>query len=529
MKLQRSSGILAHITSFPSKYGIGDLGHETFNFIDFLHNSNQKLWQVLPLVTTSYGDSPYQSFSTFAGNHLLISLDSLVDENYLSHDDLINIPHFDENKIDYGKVIGFKMPLFKKAFENFKLNCSNEQNKNFEKFCSTNKSWLDDFSLFISLKFHFINERDQQFEPDALKTFRNSNKNLLTEQQILTFFYGATWNSWPTDISLFKPSAVSKWSKLLADDIQFYKFLQYEYFRQWNKVKVYANNKNISIIGDIPIFVAMDSCDVWANKHLFQLDKNGNPTSVAGVPPDYFSSTGQLWGNPLFDWKACEKENFNWWVTRVHESTKIYDIIRIDHFRAFDTYWAIPYGEKTAIKGKWIKAPGYKLFATLKKQLGDLPIIAEDLGDLNLDVAKLRDDLGFPGMKILQFAFDDDEENDYLPHNIENTNCVIYTGTHDNDTTRGWFNNSTEKNRDHFRRYMNVNGHDPAYDLIRLCFSSVAKYSIIPIQDLMRLDSNCRMNTPGVPSGNWAFRFTSDMLTKEIEHYLTYLTKLFHR
>ncbi len=529
MQLKRSSGVLAHITSFPSKFGIGDLGKGTYDFIDFLNKSNQKLWQTLPLGVTSYGDSPYQSFSTFAGNHILISLETLVLEGYLLESDIENVPDFDDDNVEYGKVIEYKLEILRKAHKNFLTSAKETQKSAFNKFCKEEESWLNDFCLFISLKFHFIKERDQQFEPNELKEYREANKDVLTEDQIKTFFYGAVWNSWPTDIAMRKDKAIKKWSKTLNEDIEFYKFVQYEFFRQWSEAKKYANEKGIQIIGDIPIFVAMDSSDVWANKELFQLDNFGNPKGVAGVPPDYFSETGQLWGNPLYDWEANKKDKFNWWIRRVKAMVTLSDIIRIDHFRAFDEYWAIPYGELTAINGKWIKAPGYELFEAIEKSLGDLPIIAEDLGKMTSTVEKLRDDLKLPGMKILQFAFDDSEENDYLPHNFEHSNCVVYTGTHDNDTSIGWYNSTTEKDRDHLRRYMNVSGEDVAWDLIRLAFSSIAGFAIIPVQDLMRLDTSARMNTPGVTAGNWGFRYKENMLTDDIASHLSYLTKLFDR
>ncbi len=529
MQLKRSSGVLAHITSFPSKFGIGDLGKGTYDFIDFLNKSNQKLWQTLPLGVTSYGDSPYQSFSTFAGNHILISLETLVTEGYLSNEDIENVPNFDKSKVEYGEVIQYKLGVLRKAHENFLNGATKEQKDAFKKFCKEEKYWLDDFALFISLKFHFIAERDQQFEPVELQQYRETNKNVLTEDQIKTFFYGAVWNSWPEDLVMRKSKAIKEWSKKLSDDIEFYKFTQYEFYRQWMQVKAYANERDIQVIGDIPIFIAMDSADVWANKQLFQLDKVGNPTSVAGVPPDYFSATGQLWGNPLYDWEANKKEKFAWWIKRVKAMVTLSDIIRIDHFRAFDEYWSIPYGEETAINGQWIKAPGYELFKAIEKSLGQLPIIAEDLGKMTDTVEQLRDDLKLPGMKILQFAFDDSEENDYLPHNFTNPNCVVYTGTHDNDTSVGWYKKATEVEQDHLRRYMNVSGEDVAWDLIRLAYASTAGFAIVPVQDLMKLDSDARMNTPGVAAGNWMFRYTEDMLTDEIANGLAYITKLFDR
>ncbi len=528
MALERKSGILAHPTSFQSKYGIGDLGDATYRFIDFLHKSNQKLWQILPLGPTSFGDSPYQCFSTFAGNHFLISPDILIGENLLSQADLTDIPNFDNYKIDYGNVIKYKNSILRKAYENFKLSNNDNYKKEYKTFVDKSK-WLDDYCLFMALKYHFIAEREGTFETPEYKAYKEANKDLLTENQINDNFYGAVWNSWESGIAKRNKSSIAKWTTALSDDIGFHKFVQFEFYRQWKNVKSYANEHSIHIIGDIPIFVAYDSSDVWANSELFFLDKGYNPTQVAGVPPDYFSETGQLWGNPLYDWKAHSKQGYAWWISRISEMLELVDVIRIDHFRAFDEYWSIPYGEQTAINGKWVTGPRHELFLAIKEALGELPIIAEDLGLMTPTVEQLRDDLDLPGMKVLQFAFDASEENDYLPHNFKTSNCVAYSGTHDNDTSVGWYNSTDEENRDHFRRYMNVDGSNPAWDLIRLVWSSSAGYAIVPVQDLFTQDSSCRMNTPGVGAGNWQYRFTLDMLSDDIQSRLAYLTKLFDR
>ncbi len=528
MSLQRKSGILAHPTSFESRFGIGDLGQGTYDFIDFLEKSNQKIWQTLPLGPTSFGDSPYQCFSTFAGNHFLISPDVLVSEGYLTNSDLENHPHFNDYKVEYGPVIEYKNGLLKIAYKNFKSSATKEQKKSYDDFCKSN-AWLEDFTLFMALKYHFIAERSNTFESKEYKAYKEKNKEVLTENQINDFFYGAVWNSWTEDLVARKPAAIKEWTKKLEDEINYYKFTQYEFFRQWALVKAYANKKDIEVIGDIPIFIAMDSSDVWANPELFYLDKLGNPTEVAGVPPDYFSVTGQLWGNPLYDWAANKKQGFKWWIERIKAMVTVSDVIRIDHFRAFDEYWAIPYGEPTAVNGEWKKGPGADLFHAVKKALGDLPIIAEDLGLMTQGVIDLRDGLNLPGMKILQFAFTQDEENDYIPHNFKHSNCIVYTGTHDNDTTLGWYEKTSEADRDLVRRYLNVSGDDIAWDLIRLCWSTTAEYAIAPVQDLLSQNSDCRMNTPGVAVGNWQYRFKNSDLSNNIAEKLIYLGGLFGR
>lgn len=526
---ERRSGILVHPTSFPSKYGIGDFGKGAYDFVDFLYKAKQTIWQILPLGHTSFGDSPYQSFSTFAGNPLFISPDILEEKGYINKNDIKEIPNFDNNKIDYGKVIKYKYTVFRKAFKNFSSKSNKKEKLDFKKFCDKNKDWLDDYSLFISLKNYFIQERTNTFETPEYKLYKKLNLKTLSENGVNDCFYGASWSSWPSDIASRKQTAITKWTNVLNDEIEFYKFLQYEFFTQWKELKNYANDKNIIIIGDIPIFVAADSADTWSNRELFYIDEQGDPIEVAGVPPDYFSSTGQLWGNPLYKWEEHEKEEYQWWVKRIENILKIVDIVRIDHFRAFQSYWSIPYGEQTAINGQWKEGPNKALFEAVEKKLGNIKIIAEDLGNLNPEVFELRDELEFPGMKILQFAFGDDSKNLYLPHNYTTSNCIVYTGTHDNDTTLGWYNASNEAIKDHLRRYMNISGENISWDLIRLAFSSCASFVIIPIQDLMNLDSNSRMNIPGVANNNWQFRYENDMLSQNITEKLIYLTELFNR
>lgn len=519
----RKSGILAHPTSFPSEFGIGDLGKGSLDFIDFLEKAGQKLWQILPLGHTSFGDSPYQSFSAFAGNIYLISPEILVEKGYLRKNDIAHIPEFDKRKVEFGKVIEYKTALYEKAFENFKISTE------YLAFCKENEFWLDDYSLFMALKNYFIEERKNSYESKEYKEYYKKCEKKKDINSIKDSFYGGAWNSFPENIRDRKPEAIEKYSHLLKNKIDFYKFLQFEFFEQWNYIKEYANNKNIEIIGDIPIFVAEDSADVWSKRELFLLDTKGFPKVVAGVPPDYFSEDGQLWGNPLYNWKIHSKENYDWWTKRIENALSMCDVVRIDHFRAFETYWEIPYGEKTAVNGKWKKGPKEEIFYAMEKKLGSLNIIAEDLGDLNEEVLKLRDKLGFPGMKILQFAFGSDEKNAYLPFNYDTVNCVVYTGTHDNDTTIGWYNSTDKKTADYARRVLNVSGEDISWDLIRMAESSVAKYAVIPVQDIMSLDSSSRMNVPGKAKDNWQFRFTQDMLTDEMAEGMEYLTKLFNR
>ena len=524
MSFLRSSGVLLHPVSFPSNYGIGDFGESGYKFIDFLEKSGQTLWQVLPLGPTSFGDSPYQSFSTFAGNILLISPDILIKKGLLDESIKNEIPQFSNNKIDYGNVIKYKTGLYKKAFEKFKKT----KNKAFDEFCEKNKNWLEDYALFVSLKDYFIEERKNEWESAEFKKFCKKTKGKLSENVQKDYYYGAVWSTWPISLVKREAATIKKWQSKLADSILYYKFLQFEFFEEWFELKKYANSKDIKIIGDIPIFVAYDSADAWANPKNYYMDTEGFPTLVAGVPPDYFSATGQLWGNPLYKWSEHKNSKYKWWIDRIKSILSMVDIVRIDHFRGFESFWQVPFGEETAINGKWTKGPGAELFNAIKKELGSLPIIAEDLGIITDEVNELRDKLQFPGMKVLQFAFDDSENNDYLPHNYDK-NCVVYTGTHDNDTTLGWYRNANENEKDKLRRYMNVSGENVSWDLIRLAMSSTAVFSIFPLQDIMKLDESARMNTPSVAGGNWQWRYTDDMLKDEYSESLMYLTKLFAR
>ncbi len=494
---ERSSGILFHPTSLPGKYGIGTLGKEAYAFIDFLKKSRQKLWQIFPLGPTGYGDSPYQSFSSFAGNPYLIDFDLLIEAHLLSEEDLRNVFFGDnEEYIDYGAIYNQKYPLLRKAYENFKSSDNHEMKENLEHFKRENASWLNDYSLYISLKNHFN---------------------------------GLPWNEWAHDIKNREHGAMEHYRNELADDIEYHNFIQFLFFKQWGDVKRYANENGIKIIGDIPIFVAADSSDAWANPEIFLFDEERKPVKVAGVPPDYFSATGQLWGNPLYNWQKLKETNYSWWVERVRANLSTCDIIRIDHFRGFEAYWAVPYGDDTAINGQWEPGPGIDLFNAIKSQLGELPIIAEDLGLMTQGVIDLREATGFPGMKILGFAFDSGEENDYLPHTYTK-NCVVYTGTHDNDTLIGWFQKAKEEDRQFARDYLNSRSDDEIHwDAIRGAWSSVASMAISPVQDFLGLGSEARINTPGVAAGNWQWRLRHGVLTDELAERIAKLTRVYSR
>lgn len=494
---ERSSGILFHPTSLPGKYGIGTLGKEAYAFIDFLKKSRQKLWQIFPLGPTGYGDSPYQSFSSFAGNPYLIDFDLLIEAHLLSEEDLRDVFFGDnEEYIDYGAIYNQKYPLLRKAYENFKSSDNLEMRENFEHFKRENASWLNDYSLYISLKNHFN---------------------------------GLPWNEWAHDIKNREHGAMEHYKNELADDIEYHNFIQFLFFKQWGDVKRYANENGIKIIGDIPIFVAADSSDAWANPEIFLFDEERKPVKVAGVPPDYFSATGQLWGNPLYNWQKLKETNYSWWVERVRANLSTCDIIRIDHFRGFEAYWAVPYGDDTAINGQWEPGPGIDLFNAIKSQLGELPIIAEDLGLMTQGVIDLREVTGFPGMKILGFAFDSGEENDYLPHTYTK-NCVVYTGTHDNDTLIGWFQKAKEEDRQFARDYLNSRSDDEIHwDAIRGAWSSVANMAISPVQDFLGLGSEARINTPGVAAGNWQWRLRHEVLTDELAERIAKLTRVYSR
>lgn len=495
--LPRYSGILMHPTSLHSPYGIGDFGQGAYDFIDFLKASGQTLWQILPLGPTGFGDSPYQAFSAFAGQPLLISPDKLSDMGLLTKEALDRLPVFDRDKVDYGFVIPLKNDLFRQAFAAFEALENTDLKNDFAAFTEKNAFWLEDYALFM-----------------AGKDYHN----------------GCSWLYWEDDLRDPTPEIKEAWREKLAGPIRYYRFLQYIFFLQWNEILDYAHENGIQIIGDIPIFVSLDSADVWANRQLFQLDSTGFPTVVAGVPPDYFSETGQLWGNPLYDWDYHKSTDYDWWTKRLAMQLSLVDYLRIDHFRGFESYYAIPYEAKTAIEGEWCPGPGHDLFQTLKANLGEnLPIWAEDLGIITEEVEKLRDLEGFPGMKVLQFAFSDPGNNDLMPHQFTTSNCICYTGTHDNNTTLGWYFEADDILRDKVRRYMNTDGRVVHMDFIRTAMGSIAKYCIFPIQDALGFGSDCRMNTPGVSYGNWSFRIHKEHLSDALASYLKNMTLLFGR
>ena len=491
----RRNGMLLPIASLPSPYGIGGFSKEAYEFIDLLEETGQKLWQILPLGPTSYGDSPYQSFSTFAGNPYFIDLDTLVEKGWLTKEACEASDYGDnESYIDYGRIYNSRFVLLKQAF----LNSDVLSDEKFAEFCKANQHWLPDYALYMALK----NQND-----------------------------GKSWIEWEEEIRLRKPEAVEYYKKELKEECNFYEFLQYEFHEQWTKVKEYAHEKGIQIVGDVPIYVAFDSADTWANPELFQLDEKNLPLGVAGCPPDAFSATGQLWGNPLYNWAYHKKTGYDWWLKRIAYCFDLYDIVRIDHFRGFDEYYSIPYGDKTAVNGHWEKGPGMNLFDTVKEKLGELDIIAEDLGFLTESVFQLLKDSGYPGMKVLQFAFDPSEDSDYLTYKYQR-NCVVYTGTHDNDTTAGWFEKLSDEDREVALRYMNsfyTPKEEQHWDLIALAMRSTADTCIIPVQDFLGLGSEARINMPSTLGDNWKWRMTKGAFSEELKEKIRRMTKLYGR
>ena len=501
MKFPRGSGVLLHPTSLPGRYGIGDLGDSAYRFVDFLQAAGQSYWQILPLNPTGYADSPYLCFSALAGNPLLISPDKLVEQGHLVPSDVENVPAFPIDRVDFGWVIQYKTDLLNRAFENFKTRSTKEQRTSFRRFCNEQSIWLEDFALFMALK---------------------EEHNL------------CPWYEWEDELQKRDESALSRARKRLADRIENQKYRQWQFFEQWLAIKKYSNEHGIRIIGDIPIFVAGDSAEVWASPHLFHLDKNLKPTIVSGVPPDYFSKDGQLWGHPHYRWNVMAKDNYAWWIERFKMAFTQADVARIDHFRGFYDYWEVPAGEKTAIKGRWVKGPGAKLFRAVTAAIGEVAIIAEDLGDFTAEsragVSALQEEFGFPGMKVINFAFSGDANDPFLPHNFSR-DYIAYTGTHDNDTAVGWYQEtSTEHERDYARRYLARDGSDIAWDLIRLAWSSVAHTAMTTAQDLLGLGHFARMNTPStVGAPNWCWRMLPGALNDGIAARLKELTYIYGR
>ncbi len=506
MKFPRASGILLHPTSLPGEYGIGDLGPKAYEFVDLLVQAGQTYWQILPLGPTGFGDSPYQCFSAFAGNTLLISPEKLVEDGLLDSGQIEDKPDFPTHRVDFGAVHIWKNELLPQAYKKFHATTSVDMRGKFETFVRESEWWLEDFATYR-----------------AIKEYQGKKP----------------WYEWPEPLKLRDPETLKIESERLYEKIQAEKFYQFLFYRQWSSLKEYANKQGVKIVGDIPIFIALDSSDVWCNQDKFKLEKDGSPTVVAGVPPDYFSKTGQLWGNPIYDWDAMKADGFRWWISRVNFTLATVDVVRVDHFRGFAAAWEVPGNEKTAENGRWIDVPGKELFTVLKRAVGELPVIAEDLGVITPDVEELRDGFGFPGMKILQFAFGGDTKNHDLPHNYIK-NCVAYTGTHDNDTTVGWWfsqagagstRDEKEISREHdfCLKYLNTDGLDIHWSFIRAVWASVADTAITPLQDLLGLGTEGRMNLPASESWNWFWRFQDGAITDEIIVRLKELTDVYGR
>lgn len=506
MIFPRCSGILLHITSLPSLHGIGDLGQSAHDFVDFLADSGQTVWQVLPLSPTGYGDSPYQCFSAFAGNPLLIDLRQLQQRGWLKSEDLA-APPFANGAVDYGAVIAFKRTALSTAAQSFILNKGATDSGDFMMFCTDNAAWLDDYALFMAAK---------------------------------DFHHGAVWTDWEAGLRRRDPSAMVRWRRRLSTEVEVHKFAQFEFFRQWNDLKARCKSRSIRVMGDIPIYVAHDSADVWAHPELFQLHEHGRPTVVAGVPPDYFSATGQLWGNPIYRWDVLARSGYRWWIDRFRASLKLFDMVRLDHFRGFEAYWEVSADAATATNGRWIKGPGSDLFEALRNELGELPVVAENLGVITPEVESLRREFGFPGMSLLQFAFGNDPQGpSFRPHNYAHA-LAAYTGGHDNDTTVGWWTSTgsgestrtaedIRKEREFTKAYLDFGNEPIHWVFIRTVLASVAAVAVIPLQDVLGIGSEGRMNLPGTLSGNWRWRFVQGALTAEIRTRLGTLTSMYDR
>lgn len=505
MIYQRCSGILLHIVSLPSEHGIGDLGAAE-EFINFLSTTGQTIWQVLPVGPTGYADSPYQCFSAFAGNPLLINLFDLLQQGLLDQADLNLAAKMPADFIDYEQVIAFKKPLLRKAARKF-LKDNNDQSGAFKLFCKNNAMWLDDYALFMAAK---------------------------------DFHGGTVWIEWDSGLRVRDRNALEKWRQKLLPEVEAYQFEQFEFFRQWSQLKNRCRDRRIRIMGDIPIYVAHDSADVWSHPEMFQLDERGTPMVVAGVPPDYFSANGQLWGNPIYRWDVLELSGYQWWIDRFRSSFDLFDLVRLDHFRGFEAYWEVPAGATTAIGGKWVKGPGRKLFEVLRKELGDLPIIAENLGVITPEVEAIQREFGFPGMSILQFAFGNDPQGpSFRPHNYSRE-LAAYTGVHDNDTTIGWWTSrgtgesirtaeDIRKEHEFAKEYLGFENTPINWALIRTVLASVAVIAIVPLQDILGLGSEARMNLPGTVSGNWKWRYRKGAITPEMQGRMKMLTQIYDR
>ncbi|MFP4491608.1 MAG: 4-alpha-glucanotransferase [Spirochaetaceae bacterium] len=491
MEMQRKAGVLLHPISLPGSPGIGDIGKNGYFFVDFLEQTGSSLWQILPLGPTGHGNSPYTAVSSFAGNPLLIGLDLLEEEGYLPAGSTADHPIFPKDRVDYQMLIPWKEGLLRRAALAF---LSSSHLEGFTEFCRREAWWLDDYALFTVAKRHFDGKAAEEGVEDS------------------------RWNIyWPGDLARREGEALERWRGHFEEDIEIEKVLQYFFIHQWRSLKKYANERGIRIFGDVPIFVAPDSADVWSRPELFQLDKGKTPKVVSGVPPDYFSSTGQRWGNPLYNWDVHKEENFSWWKSRLKKSLELVDVVRIDHFRGFEAYWEIPAESPTAVVGRWVKSPGSEFFTALAEELGDLPVVAENLGVITPEVEQLRRTFGLPGMLVLHFAFDPDGEgglktdNPFLPHN-HTFDAVAYTGTHDNDTTLGWYSTRSDEEKDLIRRYLGCSDKDVVWELIREVYRSVAGYAVVPLQDVLELGGEARMNVPSTVGSNWSWRVTKEQL-----------------
>lgn len=525
MNFERRSGILLHPTSLPGTYGIGTLGESAYKFIDWLEEAGQTLWQILPLGPTGYGDSPYASFSTFAGNPLIIDLDMLLLKGWADKKDIIAPDYVKKTgSVDFGAVVWWKMPVLRKCALYFLNNAGAEDKALYKSFCKDKAFWLDMFATFMSIKSVYDKKAADEKAPSSM------------------------WNVyWPKELARCEKDAVKNWQKENKEDVEIYKVIQFFFDVQWTSLKEYANASGIKIIGDIPIFVAPDSADVWSNQEYFQLDENGRPNCVAGVPPDYFCADGQLWGNPLYDWDKMKSSGYAWWLARIKRVLQLTDVLRIDHFRGFEAYWSVPAGSPTAVNGKWVKGPGIDLFKTIKKKLGDIPVIAEDLGVITDEVRALRDEAGFPGMKVLQFAFSPDEAkqngmvNYFLPHMYDTSSCVVYTGTHDNDTMQGWLQNCNDEQLLLVAQYIEgkkldaekakalVKSGQLRKDMIKAVISSSAVYAVIPMQDILGVGNEGRMNMPSTTGSNWTWRMDAKGFTDKSAEELYFLSVLYGR
>ena len=495
MESKRKSGILLHISSLPSKWGIGDLGNEAYRLIDRLVENGFFYWQILPLGPNGPGNSPYQAYSSYAGDPLFIAPDELVNWNLLDQDDLFDVPQFSKKKVDYQKVEKWKMKLLEKAWQNFRLKADGQFKSEFQLFLEEHNWWLTDYALYKSCKEQFDN---------------------------------APWTEWPKDLNKRQPIELEKYSLKLSEEIEFEKFIQFLFFRQWFRLKNYANSKGIQIFGDLPLYVSLDSADVWGNQSIFLLDEMGQPTLVGGVPPDYFSEDGQLWGNPLFDWEKLAESEFQWWIARLYFHFHLFDLVRIDHFRGLESFWAIPAESETAKVGEWLPAKGFELLKIMQSRFGTLPIVAEDLGIITPEVEALRDGFELPGMKVLQFAFESDASNEHLPYNYSGK-CVVYTGTHDNNTSLGWWKDLEPKMKQHVVTYLPYGRKSIVKSMIQLAWASTADVAIVPLQDILKLDGNARMNIPGTAEGNWRWRYTKKQTKLECFDFMKKLNSTYNR